>query len=295
MNIAKYQALLKTAELGGITRAAEALGYTQSAVSRIIADLEAEWGVSLLTRNRAGVVLSSAGEALLPSLRAVCNAQEEVEEQVAELHGLTRGTIRVGTFSSLSTHCLPEMMKAFLTRYPGIRFQLRNSLEYAEIEDWIASGEVDCGFIGLPSVRPLETVFLLRDRLMAVLPPDHPLADAPSYPIARFAQDSFLRLDDDRDREFLSIFEKYGVKPSVQYSVNDDYVIIAMAASGLGVSILPELVLNGSPYPVVTKPLDKPQYRDIGLAVRSLKAAAPATARFVAHVRDWMAQYGGGI
>ena len=104
VNLNKYQILLKTVELGSITRAAEALGYTQSAVSRVIADLEREWDMELLTRSRTGVVLSSSGAALLPYVQAVCNAGRELEEQVAELHGLTRGTLRVDTFASASIH-----------------------------------------------------------------------------------------------------------------------------------------------------------------------------------------------
>ena len=138
MDIGKYRALLRTVEMGNITRAAEELGYTQSAVSRIIADLEQEWGVTLLTRGRMGVVLSSAGEALLPHLRAVCNADRELLEEVDQLHGLTRGTIRVGTFNSISVHWLPRLMKTFLERYPGIRFEVMTHIEYREIEEWVA-------------------------------------------------------------------------------------------------------------------------------------------------------------
>ena len=108
VNLNKYQILLKTVELGSITRAAEALGYTQSAVSRVIADLEREWDMELLTRSRTGVVLSSSGAALLPYVQAVCNAGRELEEQVAELHGLTRGTLRVATFASVSMVTSPR-------------------------------------------------------------------------------------------------------------------------------------------------------------------------------------------
>ena len=116
MSLIKYQILLKTVELGGITKAAEALGYTQSAASRMIAALEQEWDMELLVRGRGGVHLSAAGESLLPYLRAVCNAQKELEEQAAHLHGLTRGTLRVGTFASVSIHWLPPIMKLFLQR-----------------------------------------------------------------------------------------------------------------------------------------------------------------------------------
>ena len=151
VNLNKYQILLKTVELGSITRAAEALGYTQSAVSRVIADLEREWDMELLTRSRTGVVLSSSGAALLPYVQAVCNAGRELEEQVAELHGLTRGTLRVATFASVSIHWLPAIMKEFLGRYPGIQFDLVSNWEFAEVEDLLRQGQADCGFLGLPA------------------------------------------------------------------------------------------------------------------------------------------------
>ncbi|MEG1430873.1 MAG: LysR family transcriptional regulator [Oscillospiraceae bacterium] len=291
VDISRYEAVLKTVELGNITRAADALGYTQSAVSRIIADLEREWQVSLLTRNRTGVVLTSAGETLLPHLRAICNAQRDLEEQVGELHGLTGGTLRLGTFSSISIHWLPGMMKSFLSLYPNIRFELYNSMEYADIESWIMKGEVDCGFIGLPAVQPIETIFLRRDRLLAVLPADHPLAGAASYPIARFADEPFIQLDDDRDREYARILEQFGVHPTAKYRVNDDYVIIAMVQEGLGVSCLPELVLKEAGDSIVTLPLDTPQFRDIGIAVKRKASTSPVTARFLRHAQEWMEAY----
>ena len=172
VNLNKYQILLKTVELGSITRAAEALGYTQSAVSRVIADLEREWDMELLTRSRTGVVLSSSGAALLPYVQAVCNAGRELEEQVAELHGLTRGTLRVATFASVSIHWLPAIMKEFLGRYPGIQFDLVSNWEFAEVEDLLRQGQADCGFLGLPAGPGLETYPLFRDELMAVLPLD---------------------------------------------------------------------------------------------------------------------------
>ena len=148
MSLIKYQILLKTVELGGITKAAEALGYTQSAASRMIAALEQEWDIELLVRGRGGVRLSPAGETLLPYLRSVCTAHKELEEQVADLHGLTRGTLRVGTFTSVSIHWLPSIMKEFLQRYPGIHFELVSSWEFAEIEDAHTATDVNANYIG---------------------------------------------------------------------------------------------------------------------------------------------------
>ena len=283
----KYQILLKTVELGGITRAAEALGYTQSAASRMIAALEQEWDMELLIRGRKGVRLSAAGEALLPYLRAACNAQKELEEQVAHLHGLTQGTLRVGAFASVSIHWLPPIMKAFLQRYPGIRFELVSKWEFAEVEDLIRQGQVDCGFLGLPAGEGLETFPLRRDQFMAVLPPDHPLAHAPFYPMERLATDPFIWIPEERDVEIGQIFQEEGIHPNLRYTVNDDFAILAMVGQGLGISIRPELVLQGTGRTFSAIPLERPRYRDIALAVRWGRPLSPLTARFLETVRQW--------
>lgn len=290
MNLTKYQALLKTVELGSITRAAEAMGYTQSALSRAIAELEREWDLELLTRSRSGVALSSDGNVLLPAIRGLCNAAKTLEEQVAELHGMTRGTLRVGTFTSVSIHWLPGIMKAFLDRYPGIHFELVSSWEFAEIEDLIRRGEVDCGFLRVPAGEGLDTIALQQDRLLAVLPPDHPLAHAPCYPIPRFTRDPYIRISEERDMEISRIFQEEGVRPNLQYNVNDDFAILAMVEQGLGVSIMPELVLRNSNRHFSAIPLDHPRFREIGLAVRSGKAPSPLTSHFLSCVQELVAQ-----
>lgn len=288
MDVGKYEVFLRVAELGNLTRAAEELGYTQSAVSRIVADLEQEWGMRLLSRGRGGVTLTTAGEDLLPRIRAVCGADRELAQQVGELHGLTFGTIRVGSFNSTSVHWLPQIMKSFLAKYPNIRFKVVTHIEYREIEDWIAAGRVDCGFIALPTALELETIFLSRDMHMAVLPADHPLAGEACYPVERFAQDPFIKLEDERDREMVEIMERCHVKPNLRYQVNDDYAVMSMVESGLGVSALTGLVVQRTPYRVAIRPLDPPQFRDIGLAARSFRELSPAAARFVEHVKEWV-------
>ena len=120
MNIQKYMALIKTVEYGSFTRAAEVLNYSQSGVSRMIADLEREWGVSLLERGRFGVRLTSDGLRLLPYAKNVCGEYQKLQNQIEELNGLQSGLIRIGTFSSVATHWLPNIIRAFQSDYPNI-------------------------------------------------------------------------------------------------------------------------------------------------------------------------------
>ena len=147
--IHKYLAYLKTIETGSITQAAAELGYTQSAVSRMIADLEEHWDVPLLTRNRSGIEISSEGTQLLPILQSIVKGQEELNFAVGELHGLQSGLIRVGAFTSMATGWMPLMIKSFHEKYPNIRFQIFNG-EYNQIATWLRRGQIDCGFLALP-------------------------------------------------------------------------------------------------------------------------------------------------
>lgn len=290
MNTIKCQILLKAVELGSITRAAEDMGYTQSAVSRSIADLEREWDVTLLTRNKDGVVLTSQGEALLPEIQSLCNAQRTLESQVSALHGLTSGTLRVGTFTSVSIHWLPGIMKEFLALYPGIRFQLVSKWEFSEVEELVRRGQVDCGFLGLPAGDGLDISFLRRDRLLAVLPPDHPLAGAAYYPMARLIQDPFILIQENWDMEISRIFQEEGLRPNVQYSLSDDFAILAMVEQGLGISILSEMLVRSTARHVSAIPLERPRYREIGLAVRRGGPIPPLTRRFQDFVLQWLAR-----
>ena len=290
----KYQAFLRTAELGNITQAAESLGYTQPAVSRMIAELEKEWGVTLLIRSRTGVRLTSDGAYLLPHIREVCTAQKNLAGHVSHLHGLTSGTIRVGTFVAVALQWLPAMIRSFQDLCPNIEVQLKSCLEYGEVEQWIAQGIVDCGFLTLPLAQahtpPLYARFLHRDPLLALLPEDHPLAGAEAYPVSRFSQDPFIQLLEERDRDTADLFEAFGIQVTPRYVSENGIIIMSMVESGLGVGLSNEMMLGKTAYRIVPKPLDPPQFRDIAIASRPLASASPATRRFVEHVEEWVGE-----
>lgn len=100
-------AFVKAVEYGSFTSAADALNYTQSGISRMINDLESEWGISLFERGHAGISLTSDGLKLLPQLQRICNEHEMLMMQIEDLHDIQSGIIRIGTFSSVATHWLP--------------------------------------------------------------------------------------------------------------------------------------------------------------------------------------------
>ena len=280
MNIQKYLAFLKTVELGSFTRAAEALSYSQSGISRMIRDLEDEWNVSLLERGRAGTRLTSDGLTLLPHIKNVCAVYQKLQTQVDELNGLQAGLIRIGTFSSVATHWLPNVIREFQKDYPNIDYELLLG-DYTEIENWILEGRVDCGFLRLPTHPDLETIFLEKDNLLVILPETHPLAACDRFPVTALCDDPFLLLEKGAKAEISEIFTRCGLTPRVHFTTWDDYAIMSMVESGLGISILPQLILKRVPYHIVAKELDVPASRSIGLALRDKKTASLAVKRFL--------------
>ena len=285
VNIQKYQAFLKAVEYGSFTKAAEALSYSQSGISRMIGDLEQEWNIILLERGRGGVRLTSDGLRLLPYAQNVCAEYKKLQMQVDELHGLQSGLIRIGTFSSVATHWLPNIIQQFQKDFPNIDFELLLG-DYAEIENWIISGRVDCGFLRLPTVNSeLETVFLEADPLMAIIPENHPLADCTKFPVQELVSAPFLLLSRGANSDATDIFSNCGLNPKVHIMTWDDYAIMSMVEKGLGISVLPQLILQRIPYRILTKELDVPAYRRVGLALRSKKTASLAVKRFLEYLQ----------
>lgn len=283
MNILKYMAFIKTAEYGSFTKAAEVLHYSQSGISRMIGDLEKEWRVTLLERSRWGVSLTSDGSRLLARAQKLCEEYRKLQMEVDDLHGVQSGLIRIGTFSIVATHWLPNIIKAFQKDHPNIDYELLLG-DYAEIEEWIAEGRVDCGFVRLPARPAFETIPLARDDLLAVLPEGHPLAESERVPASALCSEPFILLERGARTDVTEIFEREGLSPRVRFTTWDDYAIMSMVESGLGISILPELILRRIPYRIVAKKLAVPAYREIGLALRERESASLAVKKFIEYL-----------
>lgn len=289
MSLQKYTALLKTIELGSISLAAQQMGYTQPAVSRMIADLEREWNVELLRRSRAGLEPSSVCLKLLPILRAIQDDCDALSFSVAEIHEAHQGLIRVGVFTSVADMWIPKLLKSFQEQYPNIRFELVNIYSYAEVEDYICRGKVDCGFVTLPTNQELNCNFLMRDELVAVLPPDHPLADAPVFPIAQLDGAPFIKFHEENDFEISRFLNQISYKPDPHYEVGSDHTLLSMVECGLGISISHALLADNPRYNVVYKRFDVSQYRDIAIATAKHGQVAGTTRLFVDHVTSHIA------
>lgn len=290
MNTTKYTVLEKVVELGSLTKAGKLLGYTQSGISHVINSLEEELGFAVLMRSRAGVRLTSEGERVMPAIRAILSANEQLNQIVASIHGVEAGTIRIGTFTSVAVHWLPGMIKAFQKDYPNIEFVLKNG-DYYDVENWLAGNHVDLGFVNFPKSDRYDCIPLVEDRVLCILPKDHPSANLPVFPLKEIEKEPFISLLEESAHDMRHALENTGVKPHIKFTTKDDYAIIAMVEQGLGISIMPELVIRDRTRDICVKELENYPRRVIGLALPSAETPSPAVLQFIAYIKKWILQH----
>lgn len=276
----KYLAFVKTVERGSFTRAAQELDYAQSSISKMVADLENEWGMTLLERSKSGVCLTSAGEQVLPFLRKVLNDHQALEGQICRMNGIETGVVRIGTFASVAINWLPNIFAALQKDYPGIEYEILLG-DYGEVEQWLKEGRVDCGFLSLPTLPQFDTILLKRDEYKLVLPLGHCLAEKEAVAVEDLNGLPFLLLEHGGKTEVSDLLERYHVQPDIRFTTWEDFAIMAMVEKGMGVSVLPDMILQRTPYQVEIRPLQKPYYRAIGLATKKQRYRMPAVEKFI--------------
>ena len=291
MSLTKYQIFIKTVECGSFTKAAKLLGFTQSGVSHAIGALEAELGLVLLSRDRGGLSLTADGRAMLPYFQEICAMQHQLEEAAKDLKGMETGLVRVGTFTSVSVQWIPYILKSFRDKYNNIEFEILPG-DYKQVERWVEDGVADCGFLRLPGQRRLDYVPLHRDQLLVITAPDYPLEEGRPFPSAELARLPFIQQDEGEDSEVGAALDELQVEPRIHYTVKEDQTILAMVSNDLGISIMPELMVKRSPFPLRQYPLEKPFYRNIGLAVKDRESCSVSTRRFLEHVEAWVKENG---
>jgi len=258
----RYIALQKVVEVGSFTRAAELLGYTQPALSQMIASLERELGIKLLYRTSHRVCLTPEGERLFPAIQKSVAQYRSMQEIAREIRGLEAGVIRIGTLSSVSCHWLPPLIAAFQVQYPNVEFVLHQG-DNNSIPEWVRTGEVDFGFVNM-SVYSGKVTFLKEGEYRAVLPLTHPLAAQSAVTLEQLVAEPFLVIEEGSLSRPLEAFREAGLAPRVRLRVHDDYSILSMVEHGLGVSILPELVLRRTNYQIAIRPLQPAVTRKLG-------------------------------
>lgn len=256
-------------DLGSLTAAASELGYTQSGLTHMMNSLENELGLNLLLRSKSGVRLSPAGQELLPELRSLADAAGALDLAAEQLRQRNCSTLRLGAYSSIARHWVPQIMAEYRKVCPDTQVSLTMD-GLLELYTAVRDDELDCIMTSYDEslAQGLGWIPLWEDELVAVLPENFPL-EGDALPVERFDGTQFLMPSQGADTYILPIFSASPrkVEPHIITTNLDDESIVSMVEHGLGVSLLSRLVVKGMNYQVKIVPISPKYFRSLGIIV----------------------------
>ncbi|HDR6269095.1 LysR family transcriptional regulator [Bacillus sp. L_1B0_8] len=285
MNFFQLEVFLKVVENGSFTRAGDQIGLTQSGVSHNITALETELGVNLLKRGRNGVSLTTAGEYIIPHIRAIVENMAHIEQKVAAVNGMEMGKLSIGSFPSFTAKFIPSLFSIYKEKFPNIEIRLYEG-GYDEIIKWVEEGTVDFGFAALP-VKSVKFIPLLNDPLSAVIYEGHHFENNSIINLEDFIGENFIMLRSGCETLIEEKFREAKIKPNISYDIKDNQTVLSMVAGKLGITIMPDLALSKELKDIRSLPLNPKIFREIGLVKKSAKELTPAATEFSKIVQDY--------
>ena len=294
MQLYSYKVLDSVIRQKSFSKAAGLLNLTPSAVSHIIARLEDELGMKLLIRDRRGLRLTSSAEELFPDIQDLLYADEQLEQHVAAMHGLERGTIRIGTFNSVTVMWLPHILRSFRSEYPEIDIQVYQG-GYDSIINWLNNNIVDLAFLSESSIIGLrcdKVHWLYKDRMCCVTPPDYTPEHDDVMHIEEIRDLPLVMQVRGYDQEAQAIINKYDLSAKSMYHMGEDNSVIALVSAGFGIYLMPELVIDTCTGNFNSYPIDPPEYRRICLVESNPQYSLPAVEKMRDHIIAFAESYG---
>ncbi|GAA3032127.1 LysR family transcriptional regulator [Microbacterium dextranolyticum] len=261
MEIRWLEAFVVVAEELHFGRAAQRLHVAQSPLSQTIRRLEASIGADLFERNTRSVSLTPAGRALLPKAYRVIQDLALATDAARTASGAVHGTVRIGFSGAFNHLTLPVLARSIRRELPEIDLQLVSRVRTGDGVAKLRNGTLDLAFVGLPLVADdIDSRLIARTRLGAVVPIDHPLADAPSLVARQLADDDFLSMPVDGSSAMTEALLRCciaaGFRPRITQEVTDPYIMLTLVAAGLGVTIAAEDLASIMPRGARWIPLD---------------------------------------
>ena len=287
MDLKKLDVFLTVSDLGNFTKAGEKLGYTQSGITQMMKSLEQEIGVPLFVKRHRGVTLTQEGASLLPAIRSLVSANENLNQEISFLKGAKKGTIKIGAYTSCTIHWLPEIIDKFQREYPGIVFEIIEGNE-SELAEWVSDHKVDIGFTSYHEHQSYQFIPVYDDPMLAVFPKDHPWAQYDEIPLEWYEGVPFVVSEYTYINDVHQILKSHKVKPDIKYTMSNDFSILSMVEHNLGISILPRLILRGKSGNFVARPLIPRAYRRLGMAISSFEELSPAMKIFIKYARNYL-------
>ena len=275
----RYRALIETINRGSITAAAEAMGYTQPGVSRMLRSLEEEWGIRLLDRGRKGIVATDEARRLYPRCMAILEMQGVLDQSVAQIKGSIVGTIRIGGYFSVLMTWIPDLLKLLHSTYPGLEFQVFEGNAEEQFQ-MLQNNTIDVGFLSSSAPEDYEFIPLCRDPIVVIMPDDHPLTAFQKIAPENLTNYPFLIKPEHAYGTLRELLHNQPGMTDSGFSVKTDNALLGFVRKGMGIGVVGEMVTKiGAP--VTYRHFDPPYYRTVGMAVPHWKPLTPALQTFL--------------
>lgn len=285
MNTQKIRILLTALEEGSLTKAGNLLGYTQSGASWIIKTFEEELGIPLLIKTNSGVEATAESEELLPVFRSIINSEDTLMQQIDEFKGLHRGTLRIGSFISTSMHWIPKVISHFQTNYPEVVIQV-TECGHNDMVKGLIDGTMDVAFMSDPRNSEIEFIPVIEDPIVAAFSEKYDFSSYDYISVNDLKNVPVLMTKADYDRDTRKVFEESGFEPEIRYTSQDDFAVLSMVKAGLGVAVLPELVLEGFPDSFDYRIIEPETYRSLGIGIRHGADLSPLVKFLIKYIKD---------
>ena len=252
MDIRALRAFVEVVRHGGFSHAAKAIFSTQSTISKAVKQLEDEIGLVLLDRGTQGHSLTAAGEIVLRRAQAILAQRDDLLAELDELRGLKRGKLRIGFPFVGSDILFAPMFARYRRRYPGVDIKL---VEYGSkrLEELVLAGELDFGASLLPVAPDFQFQSVRCEPIQAVLAQDHPLAQYDELDLSALADVPFILFESQfvLNPMILDACQRCGFTPSITARSSQMNFIIELVASGMGVALIPKLIVDQRAHPGV--------------------------------------------
>lgn len=301
LDVRRLRILREVAEHRSFSAAADSLHLTQSAVSQQIAALERETGTRLVDRNRGNLRLTEPGAALVCHTEAVIARLDEAERELQEIAGLRGGRVRMASFPTAGATLVIRAVASFRKRYPEVDVTLMEAEPEESIPQLRSADQdlilvYDYESLPLPEERDLERVLLLEERMQLALPKHHPLAAGGTVPLGELAEDTWvigteIGAGSCRGNVYMAC-RAAGFEPNVGFESDDYQVHMSLVAAGMGISLVPELLLTGRHPGIAILDIDPDApVRRVWALTRPEESSSPATAAMLEIVRRESARF----
>lgn len=286
MDTEKCRILLSILKNGSMSAAAQELGYTPSGISRAVEAMETAAGFPILLRGRKGVSLSREGEALLPAVKELAYWGERCEQTARRICGLDMGSLAVGTSYVKYYPWLAKVISGFRERFPGISAEICSGTS-CELAEKMSERSLDFALISRRE-GSFRSFKVREDELVALLPPDHPLAGEKRVSAEVFESEPYIEICTGRETDNSNCFASRGIRPNTSFSTPDSFVAWSMVKAGLGITLVNGVISDELGGGVVRIPLEPAEKVDICAILPEREVISPAAESFAAYAMDYI-------